>query len=297
VVIVTYNSAEVLAGCLDALPAGARGVRLTDVVVADNASDDESLRIAKEAGDLPIRTVQLGRNAGYAAGFNAGVELLEDFDAVVLMNPDCRVRPGSLAVLAESLSVSGRGIVAPRLVNPDGSLQPTLRRTPTVRGALAEAVLGGERAGRTGLGELIFDEAAHRTPGQPAWVTGCVLMMSSAALREVGPWDEGFLLYSEETEFIFRAEDHGWTLWYEPAAVVEHKGGESNTHPGLAALLVVNKVRLFRRSNGRIRSTAYFLAVLLGETLRALTGRRTARESVSQLLRPARRISVLAELS
>jgi GT2 family glycosyltransferase len=301
VVIVTYNSADVLAGCLASLPAGATGVRLTDVVVADNASEDDSLRIAKEAADLPVRTVQLGRNAGYAAGFNAGVEALAGYDAVLLMNPDCRLRPGSIAVLAASLAGSNgprRGIVAPKLVNPDGSLQPTLRRMPTVRGALAEALLGGGRAGRTrGLGELVFDEQAHDTPGRPAWVTGCVLLMSAEALAETGPWDESFLLYSEETEFMFRAGDHGWTLWYEPAAVVEHIGGESGTHPGLAALLVTNKVRLFRRRHGRLHATAYFLAVLLGESIRTLAGRRIARVSVTALLRPAKRISALAELS
>ncbi|MFL6143612.1 MAG: glycosyltransferase family 2 protein [Labedaea sp.] len=300
VVIVTYNSADVLAGCLASLPAGANGVRLTEVVVADNASDDDSLRIAEEAADLPIRTVQLGRNAGYAAGFNAGVEGLAGYDAVLLMNPDCRLRPGAIAALAEALAGSGgsrRGIVAPKLVNQDGSLQPTLRRMPTVRGALAEALLGGGRAGRTrGLGELVFDEQAHDTPGDPAWVTGCVLLMSAAALAETGPWDETFLLYSEETDFMFRAADHGWTLWYEPAAVVEHIGGEAGTHPGLAALLVTNKVRLFRRRHGRLHSTAYRIAVLLGESLRALAGRRTARASLTALLRPSTRINSLAEL-
>jgi N-acetylglucosaminyl-diphospho-decaprenol L-rhamnosyltransferase len=296
-VIVTYNSAGVLAGCLASLPEGARGVRLTEVVVADNDSADDSLRIAKENTDLPVRTVQLGRNAGYAAGFNAGVDVLGDCDAVVLMNPDCRLRPGSLAALAGALSVPGRGIAAPRLVNSDGSLQPTLRRMPSVRGALAEAVLGGERAGRLGLGELIFDERAHQTAGEPAWTTGCLLMMSSAVLAEAGRWDESFLLYSEETEFIFRARDRGWTLWYEPAALVEHIGGESDTHPGLAALLTVNKVTLFRRRTGRLHAAAYFLAILLGESIRALTGRRTARAAVTALLRPSRRISTLAELS
>lgn len=298
VVIVTYNSADVLPDCLASLPDGARGVRLTDVVVVDNDSTDDSLRVAKEFPEIPVQTVHMGRNAGYAAGFNAGVAALGEYDAVLLMNPDCRLRPGTLRVLAEALSVDRRGLAAPKLVNPDGSLQPTLRRLPTVRGALAEALLGGERAGRAGgRGELVFDEREHDRPGRPAWVTGCVLLMSAPVLADVGPWDESFLLYSEETDFIFRARDRGWTLWYEPAAVVEHRGGESGTHPGLAALLVVNKVTLYRRRNGRPRSAAYFLAVLLGESIRALTGRRTSRATVIALLRPSRRIASLAELS
>jgi GT2 family glycosyltransferase len=296
VVIVTYNSADVLEGCLRSLPRAAAGVTITDVVVADNASADETVRIAKE-NDAQI--VQLGRNAGYAAGFNAGVTALtgREPDAVLLINPDCRMRPGSIATLAEALQAgAGRGIVAPRLLNPDGSLQPTLRRMPTVRGAWMEALAGGKRADRMGLGELVFGEAEHARPGAWAWATGAALLISWPALSQLGPWDESFLLYSEETEFIFRAADHGWTLWYEPAAVVEHIGGESGTHPGLAALVIVNKVALFRRRHHRVVSAAYYLAVLLGEGLRALAGRAISRAAVIALLRPSRRITSLDEL-
>ena len=248
VVIVTYNSADVLSGCLAALPEGAKDVELTDVIVVDNASTDESVRIAKEAWP-PVEIVQLDENAGYAAGFNAGVDALagREPDAVLVLNPDCRLRPGTLAVMADALSVAPRGIVAPRLLNLDGTLQPTLRRAPTVGGALAEALIGGPLAGRIGLGELIFDENSHNRAGPSAWATGAALLISWEALVQVGPWNETFLLYSEETEFLFRAADHGWILWYEPMAVVEHKGGEAGTNPRLAALLVVNKVKFYRQ--------------------------------------------------
>jgi N-acetylglucosaminyl-diphospho-decaprenol L-rhamnosyltransferase len=298
VVIVTYNSANVLADCLAALRDGAEGVDLSDVVVVDNASTDESIRVARDAAELTIQIVRLGTNRGYAAGFNAGVEALagREPDAVLLINPDCRLRPGTLAVMAQALSAPGRGIVAPRLLNLDGTLQPTLRRAPTVRGALAEALVGGKLAGRMGLGELIFDESSHDRARSSAWATGAALLISWQAVVQVGPWNESFLLYSEETEFIFRAADRGWTMWYEPSAVVDHRGGESGTNPGLAALLIVNKVKLFRSRHSRSASAAYSLAVLLGESLRAMGGRATSQEAVAALLRPSRRITSLAEL-
>jgi N-acetylglucosaminyl-diphospho-decaprenol L-rhamnosyltransferase len=298
IVIVTYNSADVLPGCLAALIEGAEGVETTDVIVVDNASTDDSLRIAKEATGLPIQIVELDVNAGYAAGFNAGVEVLasREPDAVLLLNPDCRLRPGALAVMADALSADHRGIVAPRLLNLDGSLQPTLRRAPTVRGAIAEAIIGGRLADRIRLGELVFDESSHDRSGASAWATGAALLISWQALLQVGPWNESFLLYSEETEFIFRAADRGWTLWYEPMAVVEHLGGESGTNPRLAALLTVNKVKFYQSRHGLGASTAYWLAVLLGESLRAVVGHGTAQASVAALLRPSRRISSLAEL-
>ncbi|MFB4280694.1 glycosyltransferase family 2 protein [Nonomuraea sp. MTCD27] len=290
-VIVTYNSADVLAGCLASLPAAAEGVELAAVVVADNASADAGPAIARQAGALPVIPVDLGRNAGYAAGVNAGLDALDldALDAVYVLNPDCRLRPGSIAPLAEALRVSGRGISVPKLVNPDGSLQPSLRRMPTLGRALAEALLGGTLAGRLGrIGEVVTDPRAYERPASYAWATGAAMLISVPALRAVGRWDESFFLYSEETEYCLRAADLGWTTWYEPRAVIEHIGGAGGTDPALAALLAVNRVRLFRRRRGRPAGAAYHAIQLLGQAVRALAGRTVARACLAALLRPGR---------
>ncbi|GIH76204.1 glycosyl transferase family 2 [Planobispora longispora] len=301
--VVTYNSAKVLPGCLASLAEGARGTHLTEVVVADNASKDDSVAIAEAAGRtgaedalLPVRVVQTGRNAGYAAAINAGTRTLDldGLDAVLVLNPDCRLRPGMLAPLSDALREPGRGIAAPRIVDPGGHVHPSLRRTPTVRGAIAEALIGGRLAGRVGtLGEVITDPLRYERPGPADWSTGAAMLISARALREIGPWDESFLLYSEETEFALRAADRGWALWYEPSAVVEHIGGDAKVSPMLASLLAVNKVLLFRRRRGPVASFAYHAAVTLGEMLRALAGRRTSRAAVAALFRPSRRMQSL----
>ena len=253
VVVVTYNSADVLGGCLDSIPDGAAGVRLAAVVVADNASRDASVQIAEAAAGLPVRVVRMGRNAGYAAAVNAGVAALDldELDAVFVTNPDCRLRPGALARLAAALRPPV-GIAVPKLVNPDGSLQPSLRRMPTVGRAFAEAVIGGNLAGRiAGLGELVTDPREYERPGQAVWATGAALLVATTVIRDIGGWDESFLLYSEETEYALRAADHGWTLWYEPAAVVEHIGGSSsNLTPDLEGF----------KSYHFMRSTLYVMA-------------------------------------
>jgi N-acetylglucosaminyl-diphospho-decaprenol L-rhamnosyltransferase len=291
VVIVTYNSADVLAGCLSSL-LPCEGVDLTAVVVVDNNSRDDSVAIAwAAAADLPVRTVQTGRNAGYAAAVNAGVAALgeDKYDALWVMNPDVRLRPDTLAILADALKEPGRGMTVPLMLNADGSLQPSLRRMPTVTGALVEAVVGGERAGRMdGRGELITDPRVYERPGEFAWATGAALLVSAGVVRELGDWDESFFLYSEETEYMLRAKDRGWTLWYEPSAVVEHIGGESGVNPALAALVVLNKVKLFRRRRGRVAGSAYYAAVLLGESVRAATGRRISRAAVAALVNPSK---------
>jgi GT2 family glycosyltransferase len=293
-VIVTYNSADVIGNCLRSL--AAQEPPPAAVVVADNASRDKTRDIANEFVDLRVRVVDIGRNAGYAAGVNAGIAALDltGLDAVLVLNADCQVLPGALAILASALRRSSRGIVVPRLVLPDGSTQLTLRRRPTVGRALVEALLPGDLAGRIGLlGEVVTRPHVYERPGVTAWATGAAMLFSVSALREIGPWDESFLLYSEETEYCLRAADKGWRTWYEPAAVVQHIGGQSDTNPTLASMMMVNKVVLFRRRHNRLQSAAYFAAVTVGECIRAASGRRTSRASVMALLRPSRRVREL----
>ena len=294
-VIVTYNSADVLEGCLESLDAGAKGVKLVDVVVVDNASRDESRRIAETFHGLPVRTLQTGRNAGYAAGVNAGVASLDigSLNAVMVLNPDCRLAPGTLAVLADRLAASGAGTVVPKLVNPDGTMQPSLRSTPAVHRATAEALLGGLAGRFATLGEMVTNPAYYERPGEWAWATGAAMLLSTEMIADVGAWDESFLLYSEETDYALRGTDRGWSLWYEPGAIVEHIGGEAHLSPDLAALLVTNRVDLFRRRHGPVAGAAYYTATLLGETVRAVAGRSTSRHTVVTLLRPSRRLSEL----
>lgn len=290
IVIVTYNSGDVLAGCLRSLLAS-DGVDIPAVVVVDNHSKDDSVAVALAAADeLPVRSLQTGRNAGYAAAINIGLAELgeERYDALWVMNPDVRVRPDTLAILAGGLQEPGRGMTVPKMLDSDGSLQPSLRRMPSVGRAIAEAVIGGDRAGRIGrLGEFITDPAEYEKAGVFAWATGAALLVSADVVRELGDWDESFVLYSEETEYMLRARDRGWLLWYEPDAVVEHIGGDSGVNPTLAALLTVNKVKLFRRRHGPVAGSAYYGAVLLGESLRALGGRRISKASVRALMHPS----------
>jgi N-acetylglucosaminyl-diphospho-decaprenol L-rhamnosyltransferase len=299
VVIVTFNSSAVLPGCLASL-AGQSGVELAAVVVADNASRDDCLAIAEATTGLPIHAVQLGRNAGYAAAINAGTATLDlhELDAVLVLNPDCRLHPGTLRLLAAALRGPGRGIAAPRLLYPDGSLQTSLRRRPTVGRALAEAIIGGTAAGRIGtLSEMAIRPGEYDRPAPVVWATGAAMLLSAEAVREIGPWDESFLLYSEETEYCLRAADHGWTTWYEPAAVVEHIGGESAVNPKLYALMVANKVTLYRRRNSAPAALAYHLAVTAGEAARALLGRGTSRAALAALLSPARHRMLMTSIA
>jgi GT2 family glycosyltransferase len=144
-----------------------------------------------------------------------------------------------------------------------------------------------------GLGERITDPRRYDASAPAVWATGAVMLISRTALRAIGPWDESFLLYSEETEFALRAADHGWRLWFEAGAEVVHIGGESRTKPMLAALLAVNRVRLYKRRHRTIAVFFYYVAVTFGEALRAAAGRPTSQAALGALLFPSRRLRVL----
>lgn len=294
VVVVTYNSANVLRGCLDSIAGGASGTDLHAVVVVDNASRDASVRIAEDAvTTLPLRVIETGRNGGYSAAINAGTSALDldGLDAVFVMNPDCRFREGALAVLAEALAADpGRGIAVPRLSDPDGTLQASLFRRPSVGRVWLDALLGGRRSR---WGEKVLDPNAYVRAHEVTWATGAAQLLSVETIRRVGPWDESFLLYSEETEYALRAADAGLSTWFEPAAGVVHLGGESDTSPVLYSLLTVNRVRLFRQRQGTLAAVPFFLGIVLGELLRTLAGRRTSRAALTALLLPSHRIREL----
>jgi N-acetylglucosaminyl-diphospho-decaprenol L-rhamnosyltransferase len=291
--VVTYNSSGVLPGLLDSLPAACDGVAW-ELVVADNASGDGSLDLVRDR--LPgARAIPMGRNAGYAAGVNAAVAVPGDWAALLVLNPDVRLEPGSVARLLAALQVPGTGIAVPRLSGEDGRVAPTLRRGPTLLRAVGEALLGGTRAGRVAaLGELVVNPAAYERAGTFDWASGAAMCISRECLEAAGPWDESFLLYSEETEFALRARDAGFALRYEPAALGVHIGGEAHVSPGLWSLLTTNRVRLYARRHGRVAAALFWAAVTVGEGLRALGGRRASRAALAALVLPGRRVTALA---
>ena len=269
VVVNTYNESTVIPGLLAGLPAALEGAGPYEVIVVDNNSADGTLEVV--ARDLPDATrVQLGRNAGYAAGINRGVAVARPSRAVLALNPDVRLMPGVVTRLLETLAIPGTGIAVPRIVDAHGRLDRSLRREPTVLRALGEALLGGRRAGRFhALGEVVQDPGRYEQSGTADWASGAVMLVSRECFDRVGRWDESFFFYSEETDFSLRARDAGFVLRYAPDAIAVHLGGSSHTSPRLWSILTVNRLRLFARRNGRLTTAAFWAALMLNEGLRA----------------------------
>ncbi|GIJ79371.1 Glycosyltransferase, GT2 family [Micromonospora phaseoli] len=286
VIVVTYNSAAVVPGLLESLGPGLAGLRW-HLTVADNASSDGTAETVRRL--MPAaRVVETGRNGGYSAGINAAAAAAAPFTSVLILNPDVRLTPGCGQLLLDLLRRGDDGIVVPLVTMADGSPEHTLRREPTVLRALGDALLGAERAGRFPvLGEVVTDPAAYRRESRSDWAVGSALLVSGRCWSACAPWDESFFLYSEETDFALRARDAGFPTRLAPAARATHIGGDSRAAPWLWRLLTLNKVRLYRRRNGRAATAAYWAAVLLREVSRAALGSPTSRAAAAALLRPA----------
>jgi GT2 family glycosyltransferase len=297
VLVVTWNSARVLPGFVAALPEGMAGVDYR-LVVADNDSADDTVRVLRELAP-EATVVQTGWNAGYAAGINAALEAAAGweggFRAALVCNPDIRMRPGCAKVLVDALDTAlpdgARVGISVPLLYEEGDPVPvhSLRRESSVTRAFGEAVLGNRRAGRfPRWSELVTDPGAYAAPSLVDWATGALMALSGDCLAQCGPWDESFFLYSEETEYCLRARDRGWATRLEPSAEAVHLGGDSKVSPRLWTLLTLNRVRLYRKRNGRAATAAFWAAVLLRETSRAALGKPSSRAAAAALLRPWR---------
>jgi GT2 family glycosyltransferase len=204
--IVNTNSRELLLACLETLPRGA------DVVVLDNASEDGSAEAVHER--FPdVRVLARDSRAGFGANHNTVIRATGG-RYVYVLNEDTTADDWAFDRIVAYLDAHPRvAALGPRLVYPDGRLQDSAWRFPTplvsTLGLLTVGKLGVKQSGGDG-------------PGPVDWVMGAALVLRRAALDEVGLFDEGFFLYSEEVDLQFRLRQAGWEVHYFPDATVVH---------------------------------------------------------------------------
>jgi GT2 family glycosyltransferase len=219
--IVSWNTAALLDRCLAALPA-ALGNLQAEVVVVDNASSDGSAdRAADHAGVTVIRSAE---NLGYGRGMNAA---LEGTDAPVLLalNPDALAPPGSLEQLVKHLDADpGLGLVVPRLLNVDGSVQHTVYRFPSVAVGAAVGLLPARlHRGPVGRRFWLEGHAGHEQSGDIDWAIGAVHCMRASAAGD-RPYSEAWFMYAEDLELCWRLRASGWRIRLEADIAVTHVG-------------------------------------------------------------------------
>ena len=268
VVIVTRNSARHISDLIADLRVAAHDLSLR-VVIVDNESVDDTVDLVRRHADVIL--IESGGNLGYGGGLNVGIRAAGKCAAVLILNPDLRLSPGSVLRLRDVVVRDADvGAVVPLIRNDDGTTYHSLHREPSLMSAYFDALLGGKLKTRPSFTSgTYFNPASYGSPRDVDWGSGAALLVPADVVEDVGPWWDEYPIYSEETDYFRRIRELGRKVRFEPSAVVTHIGGGSGRTLGLYALMEVNRIRYVERYHGRIYTGAFRAAVVLREALRS----------------------------
>ena len=277
ILVVNWNTRELLARCLCSIEQGAPKDSY-EVIVVDNASSDASPQMVRE--HFPgVRLVENEKNVGFAAANNQAIRQARG-RYLVLLNSDTEVRPGALAALVQFMDAHPRaGAAGARLLNPDGSLQPSCHPMLTP----------GREFWRLVFLDRLWRRATysmHRwavnIPRQVEVIKGACLLLRREALDEVGLLDESYFMYTEEVDLCYRLHRTGWELWWVPQAEVVHYEAQSTRQAAedMYVQLYRSKVQFYRKFGGQRRAHRF------KRLLRLAYGPRLVAASIGSLLSP-----------
>jgi N-acetylglucosaminyl-diphospho-decaprenol L-rhamnosyltransferase len=204
-----------------------------EIVVADNASVDGSEAAVREA-DPGVEYLQTGANLGYGTGCNRGAARTDRARPYLLcLNPDAHLEPGALEALVRVLEARPEvGIVGPQIVDPDGTVYPSVRTFPNLVDSIGHAFLGLVWAGNPFTRRYRMLDYDHTRPGDVEWVSGSCFLARRTAWDAVGGFDDGYFMYAEDSDLCWRVARAGWKVAFEPTAVAVHvQGVSTDRHP------------------------------------------------------------------
>jgi hypothetical protein len=273
VVLISYNTAGLLATCLERIGESTAACR-REVIVVDNASRDGSAGLVRMRHP-ECRLIENAENVGFA---RAGNQALRSATGryVLLLNTDAFVEPDTIEKTVAYMDAHQRcGILGVKLVAPNGELHPSARYFPTPWNIfVARAGLERFFKGARMVDDMNWDHAAVR---HCDWVPGCYYLVRKALIDEVGLFDPRYFLYYEEVDHCLAARKAGWDVVFFPDTTVVHIGGQSalsegagitvRSGPELEALRVESELLYFRKNHGL---AGVWANVLLGTLADAL---------------------------
>jgi GT2 family glycosyltransferase len=220
-VVVTYDALPWIEQCLDSL-------RAVETVVVDNGSSDGTVAFVRER--FPEARVIEAENRGLGAGWNIGIRETAG-TYVLLLNADAWLREGALERLCDFADTRpGAAVLGPRLVNPDGTLQRSVRGFPSIwRLATEYFFLRKLAPGSSALNAFYGGGFDHDQVREVEVVMGACMLLRRAAIEEVGYCDEDYFLFSEETDWCYRFRKAGWAVVFFPGAECVHVRGASHS--------------------------------------------------------------------
>jgi N-acetylglucosaminyl-diphospho-decaprenol L-rhamnosyltransferase len=219
---VSHNSAAELQTLIDSVRSHLPGAALT---VVDCASSDESVAVAERSPGVHV--IALGENLGFGRACNRGLRELTA-PVTALVNPDVELIDDSLLLLASEARRQDRPerLLAPLVLNPDGSRQETAHPVPSSSIDLIRALVPpGLLPGPAGAALAPW---RSRSPRRVGWAVGAALVARTETLRRLGPFDETIFMYGEDLELGLRAAEQGVETWFWPQARVRHQGAHSS---------------------------------------------------------------------
>lgn len=227
ITICSWNTIVDLRDCLQSLRS-ARDEVVFEVIVVDNASNDGSADMV--AIEFPEYTlIRSQTNLGFTGGHNLALGNCRG-RVLALLNSDTVVHANTLLRVVEFMDSNATvGVVGPRLLNPDGSLQLSCRHFPNpMAAAFRNTILGRLFPNNRFLRDYLMTDFAHDKPREVDWVSGAALFFRAELASKIGFLDDKFFMYCEDVDFCKRAWDVGWRVVYLPDAVITHAIGRSS---------------------------------------------------------------------
>jgi len=258
VVVVTYNAMPWVERALES-------VRGRETVVVDHGSSDGTVAFMRER--FPEVSIVEEENRGLAFGWNTGISRTSG-RYVLLLNADAWMHDGAVdALVAFADAHPGAAVVGPRLRNPDGTLQRSVRAFPTLWRLATEYFFLRKLGPR--FNAFYAGGFDHDSVREADWVMGAVLLVRREAIEQVGPADDGFFLFSEETDWCYRFRLAGWKVLFFPGAEATHVYGAS--HQGrLFVEQVKGHLRFLRKHRGERYAERARLLLVVALRLRGL---------------------------
>lgn len=263
VVIVSWNIRELLGACLQSIDNG-RGALNIEVIVVDGGSSDGSPEMLTE--EFPwVRLIARSDNVGFPKGNNIGLAEARG-RLLLLLNPDTEIEGEALSTMAHYLNTHRKvGIIGAKLLNPDGSIQSSRRRFPTLAMGFFESTWLQPIAPSSLMDRYYAADLPDDIVSEVDWLVGACLMTRREVLEDIGPLDEAYFMYSEELDWCRRAKEKGWQVVYLPDARIVHHVGKSSEQAVTERHINYQraKLRYFRKFHGRIPANILRLTLLL----------------------------------
>jgi N-acetylglucosaminyl-diphospho-decaprenol L-rhamnosyltransferase len=266
VVIVTYNSRDWIERPLESVAGHG-----AEVIVVDHGSTDGTLELIGER--YPDTRVIEQENRGFGGGNNTGMQAATG-DYFLLLNPDAWFLGDGLRKLVDFANAHPEaGVVGPKLLHPDGSLQRSVRGFPTPWRLATEFFFLRKLAPRSRLFNAFHGGPAdHNSVYEAEWLGGACLLVQRAAVDAVGGFDERFFLFSEEVDWCYRFREAGWKVLFYPGAEVTHVIGISHA-PARYTELVLSHLRFLQKHRSPKEAERARRVLVAALSLRALVFR------------------------